>query len=250
MCRKRLSILLAAALLPVFGAPVAAQQTRPPTFPYLDGSEAALPGYAPLADRVADSYVMVTLLARGDGSIGKPAGPIHTGSGFVVDTLGHIVSAAHIVRGPQFDILVTLRDGSRLPARVVRVSAKQELALVRIEPPPGLKPLPFGRSAGLRIGEPALAIGSPGPRWGVASVGTVRLPRIAERLDYGDWGFANGIELAMRVEIGHSGGPVVNARGEAIGMIAGFELGEGGGKPAPKIAYAVPIDDIRAWLGR
>lgn len=230
----------------------AAQQRAALSFPYLDGSEAALPRYRDIAEAAAESYVMVTLLARGDSFLGQPSGPIHTGSGFFVDTQGHIVSAAHIVRGPQFDIRVTLRDGRRLQARVVRVSPKEELALIKVDPPAGIVPLPLGRSGALKIGEAALAIGSPGTRWGVVSVGTVKLPRIPERLDYGQWGFANGIEFAMKVEIGHSGGPVVNARGEAIAMIAGFELGDGRtpGAAPPKIAYAVPIDDIKKWLGR
>lgn len=85
----------------------------------------------------------------------------------------------------------------------------------------------------------------------MVSVGRIRVPNIGEWLDDGNWCFDNAIEIAREVESGHSGGPVVNARGELIGMVAGYELGDTT-KPeyrSPRITYIVPSNDIRKWLG-
>lgn len=221
------------------------------SYPYLDGSEASFPAYRRVAARAARGYVMVTLLARPDPVTREGGGELHTGSGIVLNRDGYILTAAHIARGPQFAVRVRLADGRTLPAEVMKVSAKQELAVLRTAPLPDAEPLAFADSRRVRSGDPALALGSPRRVWGVVSVGRVRVPNIGERLDYGNWGFDNAIEIGMEVESGHSGGPVVNARGELIGMVAGYELGDTT-KPqyrSPRIAYVVPANDIRKWLG-
>jgi S1-C subfamily serine protease len=221
------------------------------SYPYLDGSEAAFPSYRAVAERAAKGYVMVTLLARPDPVTRDGGGEIQTGSGIILNRDGYILTAAHIARGPQFALRVQLGDGRRLPAEVVKVSPKQELAIIKTAPLPEAVPLAFADSARVRRGEPALAVGSPRRMWGVVTVGRVRTPNIGERLDYGSWGFDNGMELSLEVESGHSGGPVVNGRGELIGMVAGYELGDTT-KPqyrSPRIAYVVPVNDIRKWLG-
>ena len=194
---------------------------------------------------------MVTLVARANPISGEGGGELHTGSGILLNRDGYILTAAHIARGPEFGVRVRLWDGRTLPGEVVKVSAKQELAIVKTSPLPDAEPLAFADSRTVRKGDPVLALGSPRRVWGVVSVGRVRVPNIGERLDYGDWGFDNAIEAAMEVESGHSGGPVVNAKGELIGMVAGYELGDTT-KPqyrSPRIAYGVPANDIKKWLG-
>jgi S1-C subfamily serine protease len=221
------------------------------SYPYLDGSEAGFPGYRAVAERAARGYVMVTLLARPDPVTREGGGEIQTGSGIVLNQDGYILTAAHIARGAQFEIRVRLADGRVLAAEVVKVSPKQELAIVKTRPLPEALPLAFADSRRIRKGDAVLAVGSPRRMWGVVSVGRVRAPNIGERLDYGNWGFDNAIELALEVESGHSGGPVVNAKGELIGMVAGYELGDTT-KPhyrSPRIAYVVPANDIKKWLG-
>lgn len=233
--------------------PAAADAPGSLTYPYLDGAEARFPAYRTIAERAANGYVMVTLVARPDPQSNDPGGDLHTGSGVVLDAEGHVLTAAHIARGSQFAARVTLRDGRSMPAEILKVSPKHELALLRTARPLAeARPIPFGQSASVRAGDPALALGSPRRRWGTVTIGQVRVPNIGERLDYGPWGFANAIELRMEVESGHSGGPLVNARGELIGMVAGYELGDTT-RPtyrSPRITYAVPVNDIRAWLGR
>ena len=242
-------ILALAAVLAGAGAKAAAEGAL--SYPYLDGGEAGFPAFRAVAERAARGYVMVTLIAKPDPTTREGGGELHTGSGIVLNRDGYILTAAHIARGPEFAVRIRLADGRTLPAEVVKVSAKQELAVLRTVPLPDAVPLLFADSRSIRKGDPALALGSPRRVWGVVSVGRVRIPNIGERLDYGNWGFDNAIEVAMEVESGHSGGPVVNAKGELIGMVAGYELGDTT-KPeyrSPRITYIVPSNDIRKWLG-
>ncbi len=237
-----------------FALVVAAPATKaesPLSYPYLDGGEAGFPAYRHVAERAARGYVMVTLFSKPDSTTGEGAGELHTGSGIVLNRDGYILTAAHIARGTEFSVRIRFADGRTLPAEVVKVSAKQELAVLRTAPLPDAEPLAFADSRQLKRGDPALALGSPRRIWGVVSVGRVRVPNIGERLDYGNWGFDNAIEIGMEVESGHSGGPVVNAKGELIGMVAGYELGDTT-KPqykSPRITYVVPSNDIKKWLG-
>jgi len=240
-----------AVLLGLAGACGRAAAESALSYPYLDGSEAAFPAYRETAARAALGYVMVTLMARPDPVTREGGGELHTGSGIVLSREGYILTAAHIARGPEFGVRVRLADGRTLPAEVVKVNAKQELAILKTAPLPDAEPLRFADSRSVKTGDPALALGSPHRVWGVVTVGRVRVPNIGERLDYGNWGFDNAIEIAMEVESGHSGGPVVNAKGELIGMVAGYELGDTTQPQyrSPRIAYVVPSNDIRKWLG-
>jgi S1-C subfamily serine protease len=247
--RHLLWVVTAVFTLISAGTGAAAQEAL--SYPYLDGSEAALPAYRMVAARAARAYVMVTLLARPDPVSREGGGELHTGSGIVLNRDGYILTAAHIARGRDFTVRVRLGDGRTVAAEVVKVSAKQELAIVKTAPLPDAEPLPFADSRGVRKGDPVVALGSPRRVWGVVSVGRVRVPNIGERLDYGSWGFDNAIEIGIEVESGHSGGPVVSAKGELVGMVAGYELGDTT-KPlyrSPRIAYVVPSNDIKRWLG-
>jgi putative serine protease PepD len=221
-------------------------------YPYLDAANGTFANFREAAERAAAGYVMVTLIARPDPVNREGGGPLHTGSGIILDREGHILTAAHIARGKQFDVEIRLRTGRVLRGEVLRVSPKDELALLKTQPLSEAEPIVWGNSAGLKRGEPALALGSPKRNWGTVSLGRIKTPNIGERLDYGNWGFDNAIEIDMEVESGHSGGPVIDAKGRLIGMVAGYELGDTGKAQyrSPRIAYVVPVNDIRKWLGR
>lgn len=223
------------------------------TFPWLTEEERrAMPERRAVAERLSRSYVKLTLLAaRSPNSLpGSGGGELHTGSGIILDRAGHILTAAHIARGVGRVLRVELRDGRRLVARVIAVAPQHELALLRVARlPSGLRPASLG-TAPVAKGQPVLAMGSPNRTWGVATVGIVRDDNIGERLEYGAWGFDNAIEISMQVASGNSGGPVVNRKGEVIGMVASYELGDTSKWPyrSPRITYVVPVRDIRTWL--
>jgi len=248
--------LAAAALAALVACAPGAPEPPPPpmpitlSYPYLTEAQSRTEGFRALAERVADGYVELTILAPGEVAPGERRGIIHVASGMIVDRAGHLLTAAHIARGTNHYARVRLRDGRVREARILNVAPMRELALLQMEPTPGLQPVVFAQADSLARGDFVMAIGSPSGKAGVVSLGTVRLPDIKQRLDYNEWGFDHALEMAMEVESGHSGGPVFDRRGQVVGMIAGYELGDTTKTPyvSPGIAYAVPVSDLAHYL--
>lgn len=251
--RTRLeALMLAAALAGCAAAPPAPPAPVVLSYSYRNWAADGFPGHRDLAERVKPGYVLLTIYAKGEGAPSADlAGRIVVvASGTIVDRRGYIVTAAHIAKDTGLGARVRTIDGREHEATILHVDPGRELALLRTEAPLNMPPVRFGDPARLVRGEPALAMGSPDQHAGVVSLGYVRIPRRKTRLDYNGYGFDSGIELKMEVESGHSGGPVFNARGEAIGMVASYLLGDTTKSPyvSPAIAFAVPADAVRAYV--
>ncbi len=221
------------------------------TYPYTDYSSGRFPGFREVAQRAKPGYVRLTIYDRSGGEPADvSAQTIVIASGIVVDRQGHVVTAAHIAKSTEFGGRITTSDGRQHEADILHVSPERELALLRIRSPDTLSPVRFANSARLARADPALAIGSPDGKAGITSVGRVRIPKRKRRVSYGIYGFDSGIELDMEVETGHSGGPVFDSDGRAIGMVASYLLGDTTKTPyvSPGIAFAVPSNDIRRYL--
>jgi len=236
-------------------APEAAPRATGLSFPYLSPAEAEVPNYGQWARRVAPGYVRVTLVAPGAGPYGDSGGPIHTGSGMVVDPRGYIVTVAHIARDPSFRARVTTLDGASYDGRILDVVPLAELALIKIEPRAPLDAVTFADSDRIHSGDPVVALGSQTStrEFGLASLGWVKVPKYDKPLRYNDWGFDDAIWLSMKVDLGFSGGPVFDRDGRVVAMVAGAELGAPGrdpSTPVPRIAYAVPSNAVAAYVRR
>ena len=135
---------------------------------------------------------------------------------------------------------------------MVYIDPEHDLALLRIKPFRGMRPVRFGSARTLKKGDVLVAVGSPSRGRGTVSVGFVRIPRIDERIRYNRWSIVNAIEIAMEVESGHSGGPVFDRGGSLVGIVAGYELGDTTKRPyvSPRITYAIPADEVQAFLKR
>jgi putative serine protease PepD len=137
-----------------------------------------------------------------------------TGSGFIVDAAGHIVTNAHVVAGASGDVRVVLDDGRRLSAEVVGSDESYDLAVLAVRNASGLTPATLGRSADVRVGDQVLAVGSPLGLSGTVTAGIVsaldREVRLGGRRQ-------TALQTDASINPGNSGGPLVNARGEVIG---------------------------------
>jgi len=161
-----------------------------------------------------------------------PRRPVRAaGSGFVLNPDGYIVTNNHVVEDAT-DIQVKLADGRELPAKVIGRDPKTDLALLKVEAT-GLPIVPLGDSSALQVGEPVMAIGNP---FGLEQTVTTGIVSATGRV-IGSGPYDNFIQTDASINPGNSGGPLINARGEVIGINTAIFSRTGG---SVGIGFAVP----------
>jgi len=163
------------------------------------------------------------------------------GSGFVIDTAGHILTNYHVVEGAQ-TIEVTLGDQSRYKAKYIGADTRNDIALIQISPGSRkLTPLPLGDSRNLLVGQRVLAIGNPFGFQSTLTTGVVSsLGRTVQTSDttYID----EAIQTDAAINRGNSGGPLLNSHGEVIGINSAIYAPTG---TTAGIGFAIPINTAR-----
>jgi Do/DeqQ family serine protease len=174
------------------------------------------------------------------------------GSGVIIDTQGHILTNFHVIKGAD-EITVRLHSKKELPGRIVGTDQKTDLAVIRIASE-GVTAALLGDSEKIQVGEWAIAIGSP---FGLEQTVTVGVISATGRSEVGIVPYENFIQTDASINPGNSGGPLLNARGEVIGInTAILSTGQG-------IGFAIPINVaqrvasqliaggkvVRGWLG-
>ncbi|MER6826613.1 trypsin-like peptidase domain-containing protein [Streptosporangium sp. NPDC000563] len=165
-----------------------------------------------------------------------------SGSGFVIDGSGHLLTNAHVLTGGA-GVTVVLNDGRRLPATVVGTDAAYDLAVLRVNDTRALVPAELGRSADVAVGDQVLAIGSPLGLAGTVTGGIVSaLDRQVRLGGNGSGGGQTALQTDASINPGNSGGPLVNARGEVIGINTAIATLSRRGSGSIGIGFAIPID--------
>jgi 2-alkenal reductase len=161
-----------------------------------------------------------------------------TGSGFVWDNAGHVVTNFHVVEGARV-VQVQLDAGKTYPARVVGVAPDYDLAVVRLgETPAGLKPIPLGTSSDLRIGQSVYAIGNPFGLTRTLTSGLVSaLDRHLPTSDVRE--IAGAIQTDAAINPGNSGGPLLDSAGRLVGVTTAIRSPSGG---STGVGLAIPVD--------
>jgi serine protease Do/serine protease DegQ len=163
------------------------------------------------------------------------------GSGVIVDAArGYILTNHHVTDGAD-EIIVTLRDQRQFSAEVVGSDPEVDLALLRIEAD-GLTALPVADSAGLRVGDFVVAIGNP---FGLGQTVTYGIVSALGRTGLGIEGYENFIQTDASINPGNSGGPLVNMRGELVGVNTAI-VGPAGGNIG--IGFAIPSNMASAIM--
>jgi S1-C subfamily serine protease len=208
---------------------------------------------AAIYDQFGSGVVTVTSLFSGGGAaVLGGRGSAGQGTGFVLDDKGHVLTNAHVVTEGRADslkrakeVFVQFADGNEVPAKILGVDPNADVGLVKVDPG-GLKmvPLKLGRSAAVRVGEPVVAIGSPFGEEQSLSVGVVSATnRTIEALTAFQIGDA--IQTDAAINRGNSGGPLMNAGGQVIGINSQIRSSSGGSEG---VGFAVPIDTVRRSL--
>ena len=176
---------------------------------------------------------------------GGGGGGTATGSGFVIDHEGHILTNAHVVEGAT-EIQVTLgRSDSSQPvnAEVVGKDPSTDVALLKVDAPADqLHPLQLGNSGGAHVGDPVVAIGNP---FALDRTVTSGIVSALQRQIKAPNGFTidNVLQTDAAINPGNSGGPLLNASGQVIGINSQIESPNGGGNVG--IGFAIPVNTVR-----
>ena len=189
---------------------------------------------AQIYDSASGSVVLIT--AKWQTRTGLE--PFASGSGFIYDQEGHIITNHHVVEDA--DALdVTFIDGTTVGAEVVGIDPYSDLAVIRVAGlAESLKPLPVGNSSELRVGESVVAIGNPYGLSNSMSLGIVS--QVERDLDApGNYKIIDVIQVDAAINPGNSGGPLMNMRGEVVGVNTAIIEGSVG------VGFAIPADTVR-----
>jgi serine protease Do len=206
------------------------------------------PGFGDLAQRLEPAVVAISakMTARGAprDKTHQGSGGAATGSGFVIDQSGIVVTNNHVIDGATaYEIIFA--DGRRLPAALVGRDSETDIAVLRIIGGAGLATVPWGNSDLARIGDWAIAIGSPFGLGNSLSVGVIS----GRNRDLQAGRYDDFLQTDAAINRGNSGGPLFNARGEVIGVNTAIVSPGGAQGGSVGVGFAVPSNLARKIVG-
>jgi Do/DeqQ family serine protease len=252
-----------AAVLLLAVAEVHAQSSGLPT---RDG----LPTLAPILEKVTPAVVNIAVLQKSPedqnpllrdpffrrffGGPQQSEPQVAAGSGVIVDAKnGYVITNAHVVKDAR-EIMVTLRDNRRLPAKLVGADPGTDVAVVKVEPN-RLADIKFGDSDDLQVGDFVIAIGNP---FGIGQTATSGIVSALGRSGLSVEGYEHFIQTDASINPGNSGGALVNLKGELIGINTAIigPANVGIGFAVPSVLARAVMDQLirfgevkRGWLG-
>ncbi len=191
-----------------------------------------------LYQRVGPSVVHITTRVITQSFFFGPTASEGTGSGFIWDRDGHIVTNYHVIENAD-SVEVKLSDDEVVPAQVVGVDPPNDLAVIQVDlPPDTLHPLDLGESANLRVGQRAIAIGNPFGLDRTLTTGVVSALGRPLQTDQDNYIF-DVIQTDAAINPGNSGGPLLDSRGRVIGVNTAVR------QDAQGIGFAIPVDTVK-----
>jgi S1-C subfamily serine protease len=168
-----------------------------------------------------------------------------TGSGFLIDGQGHVVTNEHVVESGQRLTVRFGEDGDAIPAKVVGEDRSTDLAVLEVDPkqvPPETKPLELAASSDLRPGDAVIAIGSP---FGLSGTVTTGIISALDRSIRSPNGFPidNVLQTDAAINPGNSGGPLLDAQGRVIGVNS--QIAASSAEQNSGVGFAVPVDTVK-----
>jgi serine protease Do len=192
-------------------------------------------------DDEGDGFPFRHFFQFGPGGMPEPTPAHGVGSGFIIGTNGDIVTNRHVVQGAT-KVTVTMNDGKEYTARVVGKDAQTDVAVVRLEKPPGnLTVARLGDSEKLEVGEWVVAVGSPLGLEQTVTAGIISgKGRPGRHVQMSGKRVRGYIQTDAKINPGNSGGPLVNLEGEVVGVNTLIQVGAGGA-----YGFAIPVNEVR-----
>ena len=226
--------------------PAAAGTATPSPSPAAPRSAPA--SVAGIYERVSPGVVFVQSNS-GRGELAFPGGGrAASGSGFVIDDEGRIVTNEHVVDGADKYVVRFGENGPPVDARLLGTDPSVDLALLKVDPRDvdgDLRPLELGASEDLRPGQPAIAIGSPFGLEGSVTTGIISALGRTIQAPNG-FSISNAVQTDAAINPGNSGGPLLDGEGRVIGVNSQIRTGGGNGNTG--VGFAVPVDEIKRVL--
>jgi S1-C subfamily serine protease len=222
-------------------------------------ASASSPGLAPpsgaamtiheIYERAASGVVRVNATSNSTSSSGSTIpfgsqGVSALGSGFVIDKTGHIVTNYHVVEGAD-EVTVSFSNRDTVKAEIVGTDPSSDLAVLRVQTAASaLTPLPLGNSDNVQVGDPVVAIGNP---FGLDRTVTSGIVSALQRLITAPNQFTidHVIQTDAPINHGNSGGPLINARGQVIGVNTQIETGGDTATGNVGIGFSVPSNTVK-----
>jgi S1-C subfamily serine protease len=171
---------------------------------------------------------------------------VTSGSGFVIDSAGHVLTAGHVGVARGWYVSLTGPNGRIYRGKVKEIREDHDMALIQITDPGGLKPVVPVDDPCLRTGDPILSLGKPRERTNTARFGSVASMSFGRPVRYKGFGYPDAMVLRLETRKGESGGPVFDARGRLAGMVVST-LSDGAGRPL-NLAHAVTAPMIADFV--
>jgi S1-C subfamily serine protease len=201
-----------------------------------------------LVERTGPSYVTMVVHENNDANrLSRDVLPeaLTSGSGFVIDGDGHVITAGHVAVRRGYTVDARGADGRLYTGRVVKVSNSPDLALIKLKDFDG-QPVSTAATPCMAVGEPAFSLGKPHAMGDTARIGQLESMTFGKAVSYAEFGYPDAMVLRMSTRKGESGGPLFNAKGELTGMLVST-LSDGNGRPL-NLAHAIPSSMVAKFI--
>jgi S1-C subfamily serine protease len=201
-----------------------------------------------LLRQTSPSYVTLTVSQSrrkgkpGDGDAGQA---VTSGSGFIVDDVGHVLTAGHVAVQAGYTVTARGADGRLYAGKVVAIKPSNDMALISLKGLTG-KPVDPAATPCMPRGAPVFSLGKPHAQGDTARLGQVESMSFGRAVSYNGFGYPDAMVLRMNTKKGESGGPVFNGSGQLTGMVVST-LSDGNGRPL-NLAHAVPSSNLADFL--
>ena len=201
-----------------------------------------------LLRQTSPSYVAITIAEarrKGRPGEGDSAQAVTSGSGFIVDDSGHVLTAGHVAVKQGYTVTARGADGKLYAGKVIAIRPTNDMALIAVKGLGG-KPVEPAASPCMPRGATVFSLGKPHAQGDTARLGQVESMSFGRAVSYNGFGYPDAMVLRMNTKKGESGGPVFNSSGQLTGMVVST-LSDGNGRPL-NLAHAVPSSNLAEFL--